>query len=112
MTTATLGLAISRVWDIVNDPLVGWVSDRTQGRWGRRRGFLLFGAVPLAVTTYLVFAVPSDLTGLAALGTLVVTYFLWDLAVTAVQVPSTSIGYRLELRQAGQMPVEGERIWQ
>ena len=95
VATVTLGLAFSRVWDIVNDPLVGWVSDKTQGRWGRRRGFLLFGAVPLAVTTYLVFAIPSGMTGLTALGALVVTYFLWDLAITAVHVPFVALGGEL-----------------
>ena len=39
-------ILVGRIWDGINDPLVGMVSDRVQTRWGRRRPFLLYGAVP------------------------------------------------------------------
>ncbi len=40
---------IGRIWDFVNDPLMGYISDRTRTRWGRRRPFLLFGFIPFAI---------------------------------------------------------------
>ncbi len=49
---------VGRVWDAVNDPLVGIISDRIDTRWGRRRPFLLFGAVPFGLSFILLFIVP------------------------------------------------------
>ncbi|MFN2145152.1 MAG: MFS transporter [Anaerolineales bacterium] len=40
---------VGRIWDFVNDPIMGYISDRTRSRWGRRRPFLLFGFIPFAV---------------------------------------------------------------
>jgi GPH family glycoside/pentoside/hexuronide:cation symporter len=45
---AAMVFLVGRVWDFVNDPLIGYISDRTRTRWGRRRPFLLFGFIPFA----------------------------------------------------------------
>lgn len=37
----------ARVWDAVNDPVMGYFADHTRSRWGRFRPYLLFGALPL-----------------------------------------------------------------
>ncbi len=49
----------TRIWDAVNDPLLGYMSDRTQTRWGKYRPYLIFGAVPLAICQVLFFTVPD-----------------------------------------------------
>lgn len=43
-------LAITRFWDAINDPIIGILSDRTRTRWGRRRPWLLFAAIPFGLT--------------------------------------------------------------
>ncbi|MEN9222053.1 MAG: MFS transporter [Thermostichus sp. BF3_bins_97] len=42
--------AITRFWDAINDPIIGILSDRTRSRWGRRRPWLLFAAIPFGLT--------------------------------------------------------------
>jgi GPH family glycoside/pentoside/hexuronide:cation symporter len=58
---AGLALLIPRIWNIVADPMVGWLSDRTQTRFGRRRPFLLAGAVIWGGAFWLLFNLsPGD----------------------------------------------------
>ena len=43
---STAGLLfVAKLWDIVSNPLMGWISDRTHTRWGRRRPYLLLGGL-------------------------------------------------------------------
>lgn len=49
---------ISKIYDLVTDPLMGYVSDRTQSKIGRRRPYLLLGAIVSAASAYLMFKVP------------------------------------------------------
>ena len=54
--------SVSRIWDAISDPLVGYLSDRTVTRLGRRRIWLLASVIPISVTFYMVFAPPLELT--------------------------------------------------
>src|SRR5512136_617329 len=55
---AAWAVAAGRLWDAINDPLFGLLSDRLRTRWGRRRVLLLFGAVPLGLTFIMMWLVP------------------------------------------------------
>jgi glycoside/pentoside/hexuronide:cation symporter, GPH family len=53
-------LLIGKIWDAVNDPVVGVLSDRTQNhRWGRRLPWMLYGAIPFGITFFLQWIVPN-----------------------------------------------------
>jgi GPH family glycoside/pentoside/hexuronide:cation symporter len=49
---------VAKAWDAVSDPVVGYLSDRTRSRWGKKRPYLLFGALPLGLFFFLLFASP------------------------------------------------------
>jgi GPH family glycoside/pentoside/hexuronide:cation symporter len=52
-------LAIGKVWDAINDPIVGVLSDRTKSRWGRRLPWLFYGAVPFGIFSFLQWIIPQ-----------------------------------------------------
>ena len=94
IASALAGAAIllGKVWDAVTDPMVGFISDRTRSRWGRRRPYFLFGALPLLLASWYFFSAP-DFAGNQTLGFLWVTVVLCLLntAYTVVNIPYGSL---------------------
>ena len=81
---------LSTLWDAITDPIVGNLSDRTRSRWGRRRPWLLFGAVPFGLTFIMQWLVPElDENGLFIYYLLAA--LLLKTAFTAVNIPYTSL---------------------
>lgn len=82
---AAWAVMIGRLWDAVNDPWFGILSDRIKSRWGRRRTIMLFGAVPIGVGFALMWQVPPfDPLGLAAYYTL--TFIIFNTAFTFIRI--------------------------
>jgi len=48
------------IWDAVNNPIMGYISDRTKSRWGRRIPYIKFGAVPFAISLIFIWMAPFD----------------------------------------------------
>ncbi len=84
-------ILIGRVWDSINDPLVGMISDGLQTRWGRRRPLILAGAVPFGLTFYLLFYVPAWESELALLIYYAAVYLLFDTMYTVINVPYSAM---------------------
>jgi GPH family glycoside/pentoside/hexuronide:cation symporter len=104
--TDTVGLAaalagvavmIGKFWDAVTDPLMGYISDRTNSRWGRRRPYLLFGAIPLFLTMIFFFIKPDYLASSGAPHPIVLTVWavialmLLNTASTVINIPYSSL---------------------
>jgi glycoside/pentoside/hexuronide:cation symporter, GPH family len=79
-----------RLFDAVNDPLMGLIADRTDTKWGKFRPYLLWGAIPYGVCGYLMFAGP-DLSASGKLVYAYVTYTLMLMAYTVINVPYSSM---------------------
>ncbi|HJP43143.1 MAG TPA: glycoside-pentoside-hexuronide (GPH):cation symporter [Gammaproteobacteria bacterium] len=62
---ATL-LLISKLYDAATDPLMGWITDHTKSRWGRRRPWLLVGGLGSALAFIYLFNLPSGISSIAA----------------------------------------------
>lgn len=92
LSAAAMGtmLLVTRIWDAVNDPVMGLIADRTQTRWGKFRPYVIGLSVPFAVAGVLTFTVP-DLAGSGKLVYAYVTYMLLTMLYTAVNVPYAAL---------------------
>lgn len=88
-TTGTMFL-VSRLWDGVNDPVMGMIADRTKTRWGKFRPYLLWLCVPFAVVGVLTFTLP-DLGTTGKLIWAYVTFIAIMMLYTAINIPYTAL---------------------
>jgi len=79
-------LFIGKIWDAINDPLFGWFTDRTKSRFGKRRVFMIFGAIPLAISIALLWFVPTT-DKIWTFVWIAVTFMLFDTVWTLTNVP-------------------------
>jgi GPH family glycoside/pentoside/hexuronide:cation symporter len=86
-----------RIFDAVTDPVIGYISDRTQFRFGRRRPYIAVGSIMVAAAMYLLFNPPAATASLETVWFGVFIYLLF-LFWTAVVVPFESMGSRLRSR--------------
>jgi GPH family glycoside/pentoside/hexuronide:cation symporter/probable glucitol transport protein GutA len=84
--TAGLIMLVSRIWDAVNDPIMGLIADRTHTKIGKLRPYLLAVPVPIAILTVAAFAVPDWGVTEKALFALV-TFNLWSMTYTVSDIP-------------------------
>jgi len=87
---AIFGLA--RIWDAVTDPVVGYLSDRTSSRLGRRRGWLAWSITPAAAFYIMLFASPTGMSTTLTAIWIGVAIFGFYTAMTAISVPHYSLG--------------------
>lgn len=87
LTQGTTIILIGRIFDALNDPLMGMIVDRTKSKWGKMRPYLLFAPVPIAICTILLFSAPFEHGSTAAFVWALITYILWGVAFTIQDVP-------------------------
>ena len=81
---------ITKIWDAVNDPIMGMIADRTETRWGKFRPYLLWFAIPFGLLGVLTFTTP-DFSPTGKLIYAYATYTLLMMAYTVVNVPYSAL---------------------
>jgi hypothetical protein len=92
---AGLGKMLGFVWDGVNDPVTGYLSDRTRTRLGRRRPFMLGAALPLGLTFGLLWSPPTHLGPAAGFLYMVLAFVVLDTFFTLYATPYLALGAEL-----------------
>ncbi len=86
-------MGVARIWDAINDPMMGTIVDRTRSKWGKCRPYLFFVPSIVMVTTFLTF-VNGQYSGdnsatknALIIGWAAVSYILWGMTYTAGDIP-------------------------
>lgn len=90
---ATTIFMIAKLWDAITDPFMGFISDNTRGKWGRRKPYMFWGGIALLLCIFLVF-LPVREWGMSVGGFtayIILMYLLWNTCSTVTQVPYCSM---------------------
>jgi GPH family glycoside/pentoside/hexuronide:cation symporter len=90
-----LAVALARSFDAFTDPLMGWISDRTRTRWGRRIPWMFAGAPFASISFYLLFTPPAELSVPSAALWFAATFALYFLFHTIYSIPHYGLGPEL-----------------
>jgi len=83
-------MLLARVWDAINDPLMGMIVDRHTTKWGKLKPYILFAAAPIAALTLLMYLSPDLPVGKLMIYSAVI-YVLWGMVYTMADVPFWSL---------------------
>lgn len=92
IAAATVGtmFLVAKIWDAINDPIMGSLVDKTRTKWGKMRPYMLFTPIPIAIITILLFIVP-DFSYKGKIVYMYATYILWGMFYTVNDVPYWSL---------------------
>ncbi|CDN16531.1 melibiose carrier protein [Richelia intracellularis] len=84
-------LLIGKIWDAVNDPVIGVLTDKTKSRWGRRLPWIFYGAVPFGIFFFLLWIVPPGMNSLGLFWYYVTLSTISQVFYTIVNLPYTAM---------------------
>ncbi|MGI6701250.1 MAG: MFS transporter [Christensenellales bacterium] len=80
-------MLLARIWDAVNDPMMGMIVDRVTTKWGKMKPYVIFTAVPILLLTFFMFYSPDGLTVTQKMIYAGFIYIGWGMIYTASDVP-------------------------
>ena len=83
-------MLLARVWDAINDPLMGMIVDRRTTKYGKMKPYILYASIPIGVLTVLMYFSPNLNKG-ALMAYAAVVYVLWGMIYTMADVPFWSL---------------------
>jgi GPH family glycoside/pentoside/hexuronide:cation symporter len=111
LSAATAGFIymVASIWDGAIDPIIGAIADRTRTRYGRYRGYILFGSVPLAAAFALLYYKPP-LTGAALVAWMLIAHMIFRTTYAVLSIPYTSLNARVTSSSTERSTLAGLRI--
>ncbi len=88
-------ILVGKAWDAINDPLIGWLSDKTRSPLGRRYPWMLIGAIPLAISFCLLWFTPPIANQWLKFAYYNIIFIIYYAAVSSVWVPHSTLGAEL-----------------
>lgn len=88
--SVSLIFLIARIWDAINDPMMGSLVDRTKTKWGKCRPYLLISAIPLTIFTIMMFT-PVNFGEKGKFIYALITYILFITSFTAIDIPISGL---------------------
>jgi len=88
---------LARFWDALTDPTMGYITDRTRSRWGRRRPYFVISAIPAAVAYYMLWTPPHAYHGFTLFLYVTVAYLLTYTFWTIFSIPYNSLGAEMTM---------------
>ena len=97
MNPALVGLlgALPRLTDAITDPLMGYISDNTRSRWGRRRPYIFVGAIMSGIIFALLWQLPEGRSENYYFWYFLIGSFIFYLGYTVFATPWVALGYEL-----------------
>lgn len=97
MSPALVGLlgALPRLTDAITDPMMGYISDNTRSRWGRRRPYIFVGAIAVGIIYALLWQLPEGKSEAFYFTYFLIGSLLFFLAYTVYATPWVALGYEL-----------------
>lgn len=109
---AGIALSITTLWDAVTDPVMGHITDNTRSRFGRRHPYMFWGGLSLAVTFFLIWALPTGFSSPAAIFWCVLLLNLvMRTALTVFVVPYTALGFEICPEYVDRARLQGVRYF-
>ena len=108
---AGLAIFIMLIFDAFSDPLIGYFSDRTQSRWGRRHPYMYFSAFPVGLSFFLLWDPPNNLNQNELFLYLLFLGIFIRTAITLYEIPSAALGPELSKDYVERSSLLSFRYW-
>ena len=108
---AGLAILIMLIFDAISDPLIGYLSDNTRSRWGRRHPFIYGSAIPVALTFFLIWDPPAGITDQGLFWYLLLMGIAIRTTITLYEIPSTALGPELTQDYVERSSLIAYRMW-